>query len=1094
MSFSARMVYIGVGGTGLDIGRSLEQMLRDEITGPDGRRLITRGGSFAGFAPRQLPNFLQTLYIDFSEQELVTLQNELVPGAGDVAMKTATFIKSLSSAGHASSDVTNLLRSSTTAEPIVRSWLPPKLSYWGHEPTFAPLATGAGQYPTIGRAALFAFMERFGSEAIMRDLRRPLESINASMGQLEEYTGNANPSRTVYFMIGGSLSGGTGGGLFTDVIRLIAHVAQEKLGTTPFVVVPLVLLPSAFDKTLAPGKRKNATLNTIRGLADLGALIDEQNAPSQAGEKATRQYPDGGNGKGVLTTILPDASVKAAFVFHRPVDVPTAKALAERTARFAINLLRQPAAAKSDSGAASTGRSMILMDKLVNNSALLYEPHPTFLGRRPFASSACVTISDGREFYVNYVTKQIMAAVLADDGRKLSPEEIAKRAAFVDEELKIAPPVLAPINPQLRTDIENVSEVSKDALDGVLAPYFAALNAVTTQDGKGINNFVPDNLSANAAGAFDAATRIIGSTSDWVRVVKAISERKKVDVLSTLVAASRASTNWSNGAVSGAPRPLAPVPTADDLISVITSGPFGRSKQAVLNEDGRNQLKAHEAGRVDATWRNYLRNSQGGAQRFKDASIAFQQKLLTVQAALDDWAKELTATKQKDFEASLQQRLGVVRDLQDLTGTVSRALGRDWGAGDASQATIGRGLLAKCQDQALTRWQELDQAAPDMLMTRLLEAAEPYVAQAFDKPDVYPSLAHILREWATPTSKEVSSEVRSFQSRFLAAISDAFIPPSNDRDVEPMISVAYPEDANKNVEAKLKEALSSHPSLERFLRQSEPTFLPRSASNSIVVSVALVGQGLIDIEGGASGLNTWIEAAFRPDPTDRLAWRQRIGYRDPIAFLEGDLKVELMQRLLAAAWNGELTATRTEKSNGGTFESLDLQFAAEGSTVLKIPLEKMPFSNYLAPLPDAWLREITRRYNADTISVSEVLRELSRCIPLGFVERELPPLEHFKKHPLYFDFDEETADGTADRGAGNDERKKLQQLESRLAENSQETEKRRRQINEYVEFWKATIPSALNRSFGTLGFGTLREAAQELIEREPERAPKSKKN
>ena len=42
MSFAARMVYIGVGGTGLDIGRSLEQMLRDEVTGPDGRRLISQ--------------------------------------------------------------------------------------------------------------------------------------------------------------------------------------------------------------------------------------------------------------------------------------------------------------------------------------------------------------------------------------------------------------------------------------------------------------------------------------------------------------------------------------------------------------------------------------------------------------------------------------------------------------------------------------------------------------------------------------------------------------------------------------------------------------------------------------------------------------------------------------------------------------------------------------------------------------------------------------------------------------------------------------------------------------------------------------------
>jgi hypothetical protein len=312
------MVYVGVGGTGLDIGRSLEQMLRDEITGPDGRRLIARGGSFGNFEPKQLPGFIQSLYLDFSEQEIVSLQNELGQGSGDVAAKTATFIRSLSNAGHASSDVTNLLRSSTTAAPIVESWLPPKMSDWGNEPTFAPLATGAGQYPTIGRAALFAFMERFGAEALMRDIRRPLESINTSMGQLEEYTGNSNPSRTVYFLVGGSLSGGTGGGLFLDIIRLVAHAAQEKLGTTPFVVVPLVLLPSAFDRALAPGKRKNATLNSIRALADLGFMVDEQNAPSTAGEKATAAYPDGGSGKGVLTTILPDASVKYLRQRHLP--------------------------------------------------------------------------------------------------------------------------------------------------------------------------------------------------------------------------------------------------------------------------------------------------------------------------------------------------------------------------------------------------------------------------------------------------------------------------------------------------------------------------------------------------------------------------------------------------------------------------------------------------------------------------------------------------------------------------------------------------------------------------------------------------------
>lgn len=1085
MSFAARMVYVGVGGTGLEIGRSLEQMLRDEITGPDGRRLKARGGSFDEFLPYQLPGFVQSLYLDFSEQEMVTLQNELAEGSADVAAKTATFIRSLSTAGHASSDVTNLLRSSTTAAPIVESWLPPKMSDWGNEPTFAPLATGAGQYPTIGRAALFAFMERFGAEAIMRDIRRPLESINASMGQLEEYTGNANPSRTVYFLIGGSLSGGTGGGIFTDVIRLVSHAAQEKLGSTPFVVVPLVLLPSAFDHALAPGKRKNATLNAIRGLTDLGFMIDEQNAPSTAGEKATAFYPDGGNGKGVLTTILPDASVKAAFVFHRPVDVPSPKALAERAARFAINLLRQPSPSKQGAGA-STGRTMILMDKLVNNSALLYEPHPTFLGRRPFASSACVALSDGREFYINHVAKQIVAAVYAESDNNLSPEERVNRAAGIERELKIAPPVKAPINPNLLSDIKNDAAPTESTLSTKLEQYVAALNLVTTQDGQGTNGLVQDAQSGGAATAFEAAGVLIGANKDWIAVVRNAAGRYGKDVFAVLAASTEASEKWVLGNLSIGPRSPVKAPTASELVEPVKSGFMGRSVAYRISDQHAKQLESHETWRVDASWRGFLRNSRGKAQRFKDSAAVFQRRLRSVKSSLDEWAAEQTEAKQKNYEAGLVQKLGVTRELGKLSASVIGRLGRDAGLGEGGSAVaVGRIVLARCQDQALEKWLKIDQAAPEMLIVRLVEAMETEVSRVFEDPEIYPALGHILREWAKPDAKEISGEVRSFQSRLLASISDAFIPPIMDRDVEPMISVAYPEEANRDVELKLKEALSSHPALERFLRQSEPTFLPRSAANSIVVSVAIVGQGLMDIEGGANGLNTWIEAAFRPEPTDRLAWRQRTGYRDPIAFIEGDLKIGLVQRLLAAAWNNELAAKRNDKKGVGQFEELNLQFASEGSTTLNIPLDRMPFSNYLAPMLDAWLREITRRYSADTIAVSEILRELSRCIPVGFVERYLPEREHFERNKYFlFEFDEKLNKG----GAGHLERQEFDSLMVELKKQGNHTLKRRHQIQEYADFWNTTVPAALERSFGTLGYGSLREAIDELAEREAKRS------
>ena len=57
------------------------------------------------------------------------------------------------------------------------------------------------------------------------------------------------------------------------------------------MIVPLVLLPSAFDNVLAPSKRKNGSLNAIRALADLGHLIDSQNAPTTEGEPPILRVP-----------------------------------------------------------------------------------------------------------------------------------------------------------------------------------------------------------------------------------------------------------------------------------------------------------------------------------------------------------------------------------------------------------------------------------------------------------------------------------------------------------------------------------------------------------------------------------------------------------------------------------------------------------------------------------------------------------------------------------------------------------------------------------------------------------------------------------
>ena len=65
-----RILYVGLGGSGLDIGRELTEALTHEICGLDGRRLVARGGPFAGFTRSQLPKFVQSVYFDFSQDAL----------------------------------------------------------------------------------------------------------------------------------------------------------------------------------------------------------------------------------------------------------------------------------------------------------------------------------------------------------------------------------------------------------------------------------------------------------------------------------------------------------------------------------------------------------------------------------------------------------------------------------------------------------------------------------------------------------------------------------------------------------------------------------------------------------------------------------------------------------------------------------------------------------------------------------------------------------------------------------------------------------------------------------------------------------------
>ena len=74
------VLFVGLGGTGCDIGAELERRLREEICGPDGndfRRLRAQGGHAA------LPAAVaasSSSYADMNQAELDRLPRRVVPG------------------------------------------------------------------------------------------------------------------------------------------------------------------------------------------------------------------------------------------------------------------------------------------------------------------------------------------------------------------------------------------------------------------------------------------------------------------------------------------------------------------------------------------------------------------------------------------------------------------------------------------------------------------------------------------------------------------------------------------------------------------------------------------------------------------------------------------------------------------------------------------------------------------------------------------------------------------------------------------------------------------------------------------------------
>src|SRR6516225_8398178 len=133
------VMFVGLGGTGCDVGAELERRLREEICGPDGNDFLRRRRGVS-MLPYQLPSCVQFVYADMNQAELDRLPRRVVPGSEHIPASalTASYVTGLVPDVASYPELAVRLR--LEAERVVEGWLPPATQ---EEPKVNPLHRGA---------------------------------------------------------------------------------------------------------------------------------------------------------------------------------------------------------------------------------------------------------------------------------------------------------------------------------------------------------------------------------------------------------------------------------------------------------------------------------------------------------------------------------------------------------------------------------------------------------------------------------------------------------------------------------------------------------------------------------------------------------------------------------------------------------------------------------------------------------------------------------------------------------------------------------------------------------------------------------------
>ncbi|GIG59802.1 hypothetical protein Lfu02_41740 [Longispora fulva] len=1020
------MLYVGLGGTGCLIGAQLERRIREELCGPDGTELRDRL-SASSMRPYQLPSCLQFVYADLNDAELDKVRRRAVPSPEHIEAAELTMhrVRELVPRLDTYPEVARSLR---TNEPqLVGDWLPPRAG----EPHVAPLSRGAGQLPTIGRAALYETC-RHGIEPAQRPIADAVRNIANSGGHLSALGGNGKVEWIDVF-VSFSVAGGTGAGIFYDYLHLIANaIARSNLKAQ---IYPLVIMPSAFSEGLGGGR--SAQLNSGRALLDLFRLVDDQN-----GQGARTQLDDIGLSgelsvaypKDGVITIKP-STVQTAFLFSRPEAVER-----DDLHRSIVSLVLSLVATQQadERSGVRTGERLFqsFADDFINRGVNRESVSVTGVGNRGVSTSLVASMTVPVDDLADIISSRLLAEAVAElstppPGRTESNRALIERF-FLGANLE-------PLRTRTRVEFtEPPAAQGADAITRALRARVrsmeAGLNALDRSLVEQVTNLV-DGFDPRRA-----AELLLGEV-DLFRLRRV--------VLGHTGLADRADQLGFVGVVEGRRQE----PTPPEGIDLQPPQP-GNIRNRLLAKARWTDPAVQNSIAAQDAWYRY-RTRRAWHMAWAEQTVRWERVLRTVSRQITAITDQFLEYAQvNDFDARAQElyrpRTGVSYLLppQGLEpfyqATLRRFVAYYVARGQLKPtATAARVVNAILEGAAWRRAYQLGiEHGPEHAVTVVRDALKQAVKRQFRRTDqgeqpLLPALADLLAASAGKESGPVGDDdLAMFRQNIVGLVPGGFTPQGNG-DLKVLISYASPtDDAGRD------------PAIENYLRQHlnlprEPNmtmeFRPITAE-SIVVVLFRTSMSVTDVRELREVLGYWSRAVREPRPEDFLKWRQRLGHNFGYLMTTEAHRVKILHRLLCVLWNGQIELLSGTPQSP---ERIRIRLATSDSVSMTLFLESFDGASSWGGILRAY-EEWTIAGAAEGVEAQirrDFCRRLMETLPNGVQSTPVEP------HPLY----QALLDGAAAQA------ERTTQLVARMPQSSHAQLLR--------DFWALTLPEALDVPF-----------------------------